>query len=410
MHEDNARFSSFLWRWGLLFFTLYVVTLSFDYYLFSWLFDAVLVPFRWLAEFSGQLIFGVTLVDAKKFYSDSLIVYVHLFNLAVLSLLAAGVWTYFAKQKFTVTILYAFLLTLLRYFVAFHLFVYGFSKIYKWQFMLPEPNLLYTNVGDMHRDILYWTSMGTSRSYSIFMGLIEIIPALLLLFRRTTLAGALISVMVLMNVVAVNFGFDITVKLHCLTLLLMSVVLLIPARRRILALFTGSAAEPFTYPRLPLAPTKKWVAPVLKGAVIFLVLTEAHYPYTITGTFNDDAAERPPMHGAYEVEVAMRWQTDSLYGKQLVQVEDPLHRIFINRRGYIIFQNRDGTMSDYSLAIDTLSHQFEFGPDNTMSYESITDSTFYFTDKLARTVYMVKKLAWEKLPLLDGEFTWIDED
>lgn len=417
MGADTSRISSFFWRWAFLFFTLYVVTLTFDYYLFEQIFDWVSVPFRWLAEFTGNLFFGVTLIGAGKFYSDSLIVFVHLFNLVLLSFLASLVWTFFAKTsttlsrtKFTETKLYPVLFILLRYFLALHLLVYGFSKLYKWQFMLPEPNLLYTTVGEMNRDILYWTSMGTSRSYSVFMGVIEIIPAILLLFRRTTLVGALLSVMVLLNVVAVNFGFDITVKLHSMTLLLMSLVLLIPARKRIAALFTGRSVEDWEYPTLKIVPSKKWISPVIKVAVILLLLAEAHYPYTVTGTFNDDAAERPPMHGAYEVELAMRTDTDSAGGKELVQVEDPLHRVFINRRGYIIFQNHDGTMSDYTVTIDTINRRFNFDQNNVMKYESVNDSTCYFTDVLARRVYLVRELEWKKLPLLEEEFTWIDED
>lgn len=409
-------FPSFLWRWAFLFFTLYVVTLTFDYYLFAPVFDSISVPFRWLAEFTGELFFGVTLLGAGEFYSDSLIVFVHVFNLVLLSFLASLVWTFFSKQKFTETKLYPVLFTVLRYFLALHLLVYGFSKLYKWQFMLPEPNLLYTNVGDMHRDILYWTSMGTSRSYSVFMGVIEIVPAILLLFRRTTLVGALLSVMVLLNVVAVNFGFDITVKLHSMTLLLMSLVLLIPAWKGIVALLTGRAAEDWEYPALKIVSSKKWISPVVKVAVILLLVMEAHYPYTITQTFNDDAAERPPMHGAYEVFETKCIRYDST-GKCLENTTGLWQRFFINRRGYLIFETEDGELIDYALVIDTVNHVLiadrEIAGENDrlqLRYEKINDSTYAFTDPLDRKIYTAHKVDLSKLPLLEEEFTWIDED
>ena len=42
--------------------------------------------------------------------------------------------------------------------------------------------------------------MGTSRIYNIFMGIIEIIPAVLLLHKRTRFLGGLIAFVVLTNV------------------------------------------------------------------------------------------------------------------------------------------------------------------------------------------------------------------
>jgi hypothetical protein len=425
MNERTHRFSSFLWRWALVFFTLYVATLTFDYHLFGALFDAISVPFRYLAEFTGQLFFGVNLIGAGKFYSDSLIVYVHLFNIALISLLGSAAWTILSKPstprdggqaliltRFTDTKFYLFLLTLLRYFVAFNLLVYGFSKLYKWQFMLPEPNLLYTTVGEMHRDILYWTSMGTSRSYSIFMGVIEIIPAVLLLFRKTTLVGALIAVMVLANVVAVNFGFDITVKLHSMALLLMSLVMLIPARKRIVELFTGKAAGEFTYPTLKIIPSRKWISPAIKIALIVLLLMEAHYPYTTTGIFNDDAADRQPMHGAYEV-------TNGVYtdyrDPDTLQSESPVKMIFINRRDYIIFQFSDGTTADYPMEIEKDSSAIHYGyGDGMYTFLCVrnSDSTYLLSGFIEdpNVSLEVKRLDLSKLPLLEEEFTWIDED
>ena len=97
--------------------------------------------------------------------------------------------------------------------LAFFLLRYGFDKLFKHQFYLPEPNTLYTPVGLLSKDILFWTSMGTSHSYNVFMGLIEIIPAFLLFFKRTRMLGGLISFAVLLNVLMINIGFDITVKI-----------------------------------------------------------------------------------------------------------------------------------------------------------------------------------------------------
>ena len=46
--------------------------------------------------------------------------------------------------------------------------------------------------------------------------LLEILAAVLILIKRTRLMGLLLSLGILINVVAVNFGFDISVKLFSL--------------------------------------------------------------------------------------------------------------------------------------------------------------------------------------------------
>jgi hypothetical protein len=96
---------------------------------------------------------------------------------------------------------------IIRYYLALILFIYGFSKVFKAQFYLPEPNLLFTTLGNLDKDILFWSTIGSSRSYSIFLGIIEIIPAMLLLFRKTSFIGSLIATGVLLHVVAINLLF-----------------------------------------------------------------------------------------------------------------------------------------------------------------------------------------------------------
>lgn len=406
--------ASFCGRMLLVFFFLYIGTLSFDYSLLSFYFEGVSVPFRWLAETTGQLFFGVTLLGAEGFYSDTLLVYVHVFNLVLIAVIVAAVWTFLSKQSFRETRAYPLLFTLLRYFLAFHLLIYGFSKIYKWQFMLPEPNILYTPVGEMHRDMLYWTSMGTSRAYSVFMGVIEIVPAILLLFRRTTLIGACVALMVLLNIAAVNFSFDIMVKLHSCILLLMSLVILAPGIKRIAAVLTGKSADAFSYPVFSFAANRKWISVAVKIAVVALLITEANYPYIATGNFNDDAAERPPMHGAYLVTDA---STTNLHNPMVPEyfVASPVKMIFFHRSGYIIFRMQDGSMIDYPMEIDTVAHSVHYGygeGQRTFEWQQYAENAFTFWGYLEEEdqTLKVQRIELSKLPLLEEEFTWIDRD
>ena len=403
----RARANDVFLRFFFLFSAFYLVTLSMGYSLLPdgshWLGD-IMQP---AARFTGDLLFGINLRGDHEFYSDSALVYVHVFNILLLSLFAACVWTWKAKTRFTETQLYPLMLTMLRCFLALMLFIYGFSKIYKWQFYLPEPNTLYQTVGNTPRDLLYWSSMGTSYTYSVFMGVIEVIPAFLLLFRKTALPGALISFGVLLNVVFVNMGFDITVKIHSITLLMMSVVLLVPARKRLTAFFTGKASEEWNYPALQLNLQQKWIAPAVKTAVIIMLLLEANWIFISRNTFNGNLAEKPPLYGAYQVE----WYAENGQVFLGPNVDD---YVFVHSRGYFIRANESG-QQDYhfsqpSDSVMMIDPDYYDGKFTSIECTQYNDSLYDFISSGGEIVYQwrVKKLDMRTLPLLQEEFTWVD--
>jgi hypothetical protein len=79
-------------------------------------------------------------------------------------------------------------------------------------------------------------SLGFSRGYNIFMGIAEI-AAGLLLFRRTATAGAVITLMTTANVMAVNYFFDVPVKIVSTLLVVMTLMILGPLYPAIVAVF-----------------------------------------------------------------------------------------------------------------------------------------------------------------------------
>src|SRR5258708_15143340 len=68
-----------------------------------------------------------------------------------------------------------FFKSLSAYYIAAILLKYGFDKVFKQQFYLPEPNILYTNFGSLTKDILFWSAIGTSYTYSLVTGGIEVL-------------------------------------------------------------------------------------------------------------------------------------------------------------------------------------------------------------------------------------------
>ncbi len=144
---------------------------------------------------------------------------------------AGGVWTAASEMLHRRTeyrTLYAFLGLGLRVCLGAALLSYGFSKVFQMQFNPPGLRQLTERYGDASPMGLLWTFMGYSIPYTLFAGLAEITPGLLLLFRRTATLGSLLAAAVLLNVVLLNFCYDVPVKLYSSTLLLLSLFLLLP--------------------------------------------------------------------------------------------------------------------------------------------------------------------------------------
>ncbi|GAA4336257.1 hypothetical protein GCM10023184_31460 [Flaviaesturariibacter amylovorans] len=218
----------------------------------------------------------------------------------------------------------------LSLYLATVLLVYGCDKLFKAQFYLPEPNTLYTPLGQLDKDILYWSTVGTSYSYNLFLGGTEVLAAVLVFFTRTRRAGLLLTAGTMAQVLAVNLCFGITVVLFSGFLLFVSLLLLAPDAGRLFAVLSGRAAA--AAPVVPRAPL--WCV-VLKAFIGFLALAEALYPSLRSGHWNDDRAPRPLLHGAYEV----------LSGALSPTIGPPPVRLFVHRRGYLVFQDSAGFRS-----------------------------------------------------------------
>src|SRR5262249_24545008 len=115
-----------------------------------------------------------------------------------------------------------------RYALALILIGYGLAKVVKTQFQAPSGVRLLEPFGQSSPMGLLWTFMGFSTAYTFFAGASEVLGGVLLLWRRTTTLGAMVSAAVLFHIVMLNFCYDVPVKLYSAHLFLMAVLLLLP--------------------------------------------------------------------------------------------------------------------------------------------------------------------------------------
>jgi hypothetical protein len=346
-------------------------------------------------------------VANSEISSDSTTMYFLFLMLLILALLLFFILSIFHFWKRHSIKIIATLQLVLTYYLAIILLKYGFDKLFKSQFYLPEPNTLYTPLGMLDKDILYWSTMGTSYAYNLFMGFMEIIPALLLLFRKTRIFGLFILSGVLLHVVFVNFSFDISVKLFSSFLLFLTLLLLTPYLKSIfrffiyqqvstLSSFSGKSLLPSSIYRL-----------TIKVIVILLIFFETLFPYLFSGNFNDDVSPRNYLHGAYEV--------TEINANDSIAILPPIKRVFIHRRNYFIFQYSDDTMEDFFLEISQVKGTFKLTDyeENIIllhyTYQKDTDELILQSKELGWQIH-TKALPWKELPLLQPLFHWtVDE-
>ena len=115
-----------------------------------------------------------------------------------------------------------------RLYLAYILFSYGWQKVFLLQMPQPDHSDLLTRFGQMNHMSLLWRTVGASPLFQFVGGALEVLPAFLLLHRRTALAGALLAVPVLSFVLLLNLSFNVFVKLGAANLLLLAVAILWP--------------------------------------------------------------------------------------------------------------------------------------------------------------------------------------
>lgn len=298
---------------------------------------------------------------------------------------------------------------MLTFYLSLIMLKYGLDKIFKAQFYLPEPNTLFTPLGFLDKDILYWSTMGSSYSYTVFLGILEVIPALLLLFSRTRVLGLLLLSGVLLNVIFVNFGFDISVKLYSCFLLLLCILLLAAFFKDLIDFFILNKSATLLRMTGKNVIVSTSVRYFIKAILIVFFFTESVLPYVQSGNFNDDNLPRMELHGAYEI-LKMQHQnkTTTDFGKKI-------KRIFIHRHNYFILQYEDDTMEDFNLEIFPSKNEFiltnyDGDPIHVLYENSKENATLKLNFSELDLIVYAKALPWKEMPLLQPLFHWtVDE-
>jgi hypothetical protein len=321
------------------------------------LFNIYIQPFHRLIPWIGRHILHLAkpITVFTNGSGDTTYDYLILLFLFVLAAFTCLIWSLLDRKRSAYNTLFYYLTTIVRYYLAFTMLDYGFVKVFKLQFPYPAPYRMLDPVGDLTPMGLAWTFMGFSKGYNLFTGFAEVLAGTLLLFRRTTTIGAFLALIVSLNIMAMNYCFDIPVKLLSSVMVFMSIYLLGDNIRRLFGLFFLRQTIHLSVTRQP-AVRKK----ALRISLITLKTLLIGYifiGYTVSALdrlhkYGDDAPHTP-LYGIYNTKTFLLGkdspvavQTDSIRWRQLVIGGSP-------DNPYAILKTMDDSLNGFTVKMDT---------------------------------------------------------
>lgn len=251
--------------------------------------------------------------------------------------------------------LFYWLTVVIRYYVAITMLGYGFFKVIKLQFPAPSFDRLLEPVGNMSPMGLAWTYFGYSTAFNYFTGFAEITTGLLLFFRKTSTLGAILGLAVAGNIMAVNYCFDVPVKLLSTFLVLMCLFILAKdAGRLINFFFKNKIALPSNL--TPHRFKARWKNITLTCVKYLLVIYTLFFNFMISTDsykkYGPDA-KKPPLYGLYNVESFIK-NKDTL----LPLTTDTIRwsKLMITYAGSAQIKLMNDSISYYSFKPDTVKH------------------------------------------------------
>ena len=354
--------------------------------IFPWIggkIDTVLTwPFDNLAEWTGQHIFHLTGLAAQWHPTGSGDTNLNwiLDGLFVVFALTGGiVWTVVAElrpatrfpRRKEYQTLSAWLRFGLRLTCGFFMLNYGLAKLYPFQMAPISIGILNEPVGNMSPMTFLWALIGMNPIYEMVCGFAEALGGLLLLFRRTALAGALLSAFVMSNVVLYNFFFDVPVKVFAANLLMACLFVVLPD--------IGPLYSFFVLHR-PAAPAGIWIPPTSREwtRITMLVVEIAFCAAFVIllavfdgiGWFHNQAAIRTqtPLIGAWKLDSTHPATGSFITGEGL-----PATNLYIDTAVRAFTRASDGALWRTYLHVDPKMHTVEINdfptPGTTYSYQ-----------------------------------------
>jgi uncharacterized membrane protein YphA (DoxX/SURF4 family) len=242
---------------------------------------------------------------------------------AAIAIVGTGIWTLLEKKDRDYHRLYYLLRVVLRYRLSLAVIAYGFIKLFPIQSPYPSISHLNTDYGDFTTWKLFSLSLGVVPSYEVFLGLVELVAGILLLFKRTTTIGAFIIISFTGNVVLSNLAYEggeVVYSLFLVSIALFLVVYDLPRLYQLLAVEKPTA--PNLYRPVYITAATKNVRLVLKSGFAFFIVLVGYLTYA---GYSGGVTKYPVKAGLAEASGLYNVKTISIGGDTLsYSAQNPL--------------------------------------------------------------------------------------
>ncbi|WP_299115395.1 hypothetical protein [uncultured Winogradskyella sp.] len=346
---------------------------------------------------------------------DTLFDYLVILTAFLIATIGTLIWSIIDRKRNDYTKLYYWLTMGVRYYVGLMLISYGMVKVIQLQFSYPSFYRLLEPYGESSPMGLAWTFLGFSKGYNMFMGIAEILAGLLL-FRRTMTFGALITLMTAMNVMAVNYFYDVPVKILSTHLVIMTLFLLSRDIKRLVLFFFTNISTTLDIVKRPkfnkgLNLAMNSFKALLLGYVFIYGFVNALDSQKLYGS----EAPKPELYGAYEItnfsingDTITNYKNEKLWKSIAVQREGSLQVRKFPDGGASYYGVKKDSLVEGRLKLTSWSEQSESFDFNYKKIDS-TGLDFNFIFK-GDTIYgSCKRLGIKDFTLTNRGFHWISE-
>lgn len=398
-----------------------------------------LIPVKWLYKIVEPvdkfMDWLVNMSNAKIFHSYPVLVpfngsgdtsygFVQLKLFLLLAFAGCIIWSLLDRRRSNYNWLAYWFRIILRYTLIMNCFGYGIAKLFCFQMPFPSLSQLATPLGDYLPMRLSWMYMGYSSTYQFFAGAFEVLAGILLLLPRMATFGTIVALGVFTNVMLMNMGYDIPVKLFSTHLVIMCLVLLAFEYKRILALLFNKPMEAGTIYRRVFF--KKWIsiaAIISKLAfIVFVVILPFKDNYKEYSEAKRTKPDGPIKSGVYEVKTyvlngdtlpftyndKLRWK-DVIFDNSSSGSVGSTDTIFRQRygRGYFIFSIDS---SKQNLDIKKRLVDFTTIPLGWLHFNLPDSNTLILSGRLRNdSVYAMLAKTNRHFQLTERQFHWLSE-
>ncbi|WP_280356128.1 DoxX family protein [Nocardia otitidiscaviarum] len=262
--------------------------------------------------------------------------------------------------------------TAVRVLLSLAMIAFGMVKVVPTQFItFTLPGAMLVPLGDSSPSGMLWKFMATSTPYTVITGAVEVLGGLLLIFRRTTLLGALISAVALVQVSILNLSYGVPVILTPLLMLAMALVVALPWWSRLLDVLIRNR-DSSALPEPPAAGRRRRRAGTLAHLAAAAVVIAAMGANGIRN-YHDYTERISPLDGVWAVDTykgaGPRWVRLAIDARPAAQ------RLAVTRD--------TGDLLTSELSIDAATSRLRLD-DSTLDYRQ-HDSTLRLTGELDGT-------------------------